>query len=337
MRQAVTPSAWKRKSAGIRTRGRQWTGVGAALLLAGGLVGCRCLSSKLPPLPPNAVKPVVAVTEFENETGFSGQWKLGRGIPDLLVAELMATRRVIVVDRKNLGDVLGEISRQGRDLFRKEDSVTRGRLKNARYLIRGVITDFTQTGSDSAWFKSARAAGGISGARALVMINLTVTDVETGEIISSVLADGSAKASGKWARFDYNGVTFGGELFFKTPIGEATQQAIRKAVARIALEIPYTTWKPRVADVAAESVIINGGENVGVQEGDLFEVREEGRVITDPATGNAIDHLAGKIVARIRITEVRATSADGILLSGRAQRGFFLEKINPPGPPAAGK
>lgn len=308
-------------------------GVGVSLLLAVFASGCRSLQPQLPPLPPNTIKPVVAVTEFENETGFSGQWKLGRGIPDLLVTELMNTRRVILVDRKNLGDVLGEITRQGHDLFRKEDSVARGRLKNARYLIRGVITDFTQTGSASAWFKSSKAAGGVSGARALVMINLTVTDVETGEIISSVPAEGSAKASGKWARFEYSGVTFGGDLFFRTPIGQATQEAIRKAVYRIAQDIPYTTWKARVADATAETVIINGGENVGVQDGDLFDVREEGRSVTDPGTGNTIDHIAGKIVARIKIIAVRETAADGIVLSGRAQRGFYLEKVTPPPPP----
>ncbi len=309
--------------------------IGVLLLLAVLASGCRSLSTQLPPLPPNAIKPVVAVTEFKNETGFSGQWKLGRGIPDLLVAELMNTHRLILVDRKNLGDVLGEITRQGRDLFRKEDSVTRGRLKNARYLIRGVITDFTQTGSASAWFRSSRAAAGGADARALVMINLTVTDVETGEILSCVPADGSAKASRKWARFDYNGVTFGGDLFFKTPIGRATQAALRKAVNRIVLDIPYTTWKPRIADATAESVIINGGENVGVQEGDLFNVREEGQSITDPGTGNVIDYIAGTIVARIKIIEVRATTADGIVMSGRPRRGFYLEKVMPASRPAA--
>ncbi|MBU4201099.1 MAG: CsgG/HfaB family protein [Verrucomicrobia bacterium] len=304
-------------------------GVGGFLLLAVFASGCRSFQPQLPPLPPNTIKPVIAVTEFENETGFSGQWKLGRGIPDLLVVELMNTHRVILVDRKNLGDVLGEIKRQGHDLFRKEDSVARGRLKNARYLIRGVITDFTQTGSSSAWFKSSKAAGGITGARAMIMINLTLTDVETGEIISCVPAEGSAKASGKWARFDYNGVAFGGDLFFRTPIGQATQEAIRKAVYRLAQDIPYTTWKARVADATAETVIINGGENVGVQEGDLFDVREEGRSVTDPGTGNTIDHIAGKVVARIKITEVRQTVSDGIVLSGRPRRGYYLEKVTP--------
>lgn len=300
---------------------------GSLLLLITAFIGCRTFPGKLPPLPPNAIKPVVAVTEFENETGFSGQWKLGRGIPDLLVAELMNTHRLILVDRKKLNDVVGEITRQGHDLFRKEDSVARGRLKNARYLIRGVITDFTQTGSGSAWFRSSKAAGGVTGARALVMLNITVTDVETGEIVSSALADGSAGASGKWAQFNYSGVTFGGDIFFKTPIGRATQEALRKAVFRIVQDIPYTTWKPCIADAKVDTVIINGGENVGVQVSDTFNVREEGRSITDPATGNVIDHIPGKVVGRIRIIDVRSTASDGIVLSGQAKRGDFLEKV----------
>ena len=69
--------------------------------------GCMSFSPSLPPLPADAIKPVVAVTTFRNETGFSGQWELGRGVPDLLVAELLQTKRVVVVDRQNLPEVVG--------------------------------------------------------------------------------------------------------------------------------------------------------------------------------------------------------------------------------------
>ncbi|MDP2991403.1 MAG: hypothetical protein Q8O57_12665, partial [Kiritimatiellota bacterium] len=60
----------------------------------GSFPGCISFPSALPPLPEDAIKPVVAVTTFRNETGFSGQWELGRGVPDLLVAELLQTKRV---------------------------------------------------------------------------------------------------------------------------------------------------------------------------------------------------------------------------------------------------
>lgn len=298
--------------------------------LAAGLclvfAGCRTMPASLPPLPENAIKPVVAVTDFENETGFTGQWQLGRGIPDLLVAELLKTERVVVVDRKNLNSVVNEIKRQGQGLFRKEDIVEPGRLKNARYLVRGVITDFTQTKSSTGWFRSSNAEIGGRGARAVVMIHLTVTDVETGEILCSIPAEGSAKASSSWIRFDYNDTSFGGDLFFKTPIGKATQEAMHNAVFMIIRHIPYATWQPRIADAIADIVVVNGGENVNIKEGDTFDVREIKRPITDPVTGNVIDWVPGKIVGRIKITRVHATSSDGMLLSGEAKRGHYLEK-----------
>ena len=292
------------------------------------LTGCSTFSLyKIPPLPENAIKPIVAVTDFKNETGFSGQWKLGSGIPDMLVSELLATDRLIVVDRQKLGVVIGEIMHQGKDLFRKEGSVERGRLKHAQYLIRGVITDFTQTRSASGWFRTHSIGIGGRGAKAIVMIHLTVTDVETGEIICSIPSEGSARASSQWVKFDYSNTAFGGDMFFKSPIGRATRQALRKAVYKIIQEIPFSLWKPRIAEAIPDIVVINGGENTGVNTGDIFDVHAKGQTITDPETGNVIDLIPGKIIGKIRITTVHSTSAEGIILSGKAKRGNYLEKV----------
>ncbi len=277
-------------------------------------------------MPENAIKPVVAVTDFANETGFSGQWKLGRGIPDLLVSELLATDRVIVVDRRQLNTVVSKIMRQGRDLFRKENSVEHGQLKNARYLIRGVIADFNQTKSASAWFRSSKAGAGIRGACATVMINLSIIDVETGEILCSIPAEGDAKASSKWVKFDYNNTSFGGEVFFKSPIGKATREAIRQAVFLIIQKIPFDIWKPRIAAALPDYVVVNGGRNVNLNEGDIFDVREESHPVTDPNTGNVIGRTPGKIIGRIRIISINETTSDGVVLSGEAGRGHYLER-----------
>jgi len=290
--------------------------------------GCLSFPRALPPLPADAIKPVVAVTTFRNETGFSGQWELGRGVPDLLVSELLQTKRVVVVDRQNLPEVVGEINKQGNELFRKEDGVTRGRLKNARYLIRGVITDFTQVGNTTGWFRSSKTEAGIWGARALVMINLTIIDVESGEVLCSVPAEGSAYASFYWAKFNYKDVSFGGDAFFKTPIGAATREAIQQAVREIMRHLPLTTWRARIAEAAATSVIINGGDNFCVQTNTVFNVRESGRTITDPTTGNIIDYIAGNVVGQVRVTQVRPQAAEGTIVSGKAKRGDFLERTD---------
>lgn len=271
------------------------------------------------------VKPVVAVMEFENLSGFSGQWNLGNGMADLLTAELIASGRCTVLERRHLGDVLGEIARQGDQLFRREGRVARGRLKNARYLVRGAVTDFAETGQSGGWLSGSRWRLFGRGARARVAIAVKVSDVETGEILTSVRAARSVSARGAGAEGRYKNIAFGGDVFLRTPLGRATEAAIREAVRRILHDLPAQYWQPRVAEAGPDAVVLNGGANVGLREGAVFQVREEGRPITDPVTGNVIEWVPGPVVGRVRVTEVRPTSAHAVLIQGTARRGQFLE------------
>jgi curli biogenesis system outer membrane secretion channel CsgG len=271
--------------------------------------------------------PVVGVTDFENRSNFSGQWNLGTGMAELLVNELLDSGRVTVLERKHLKDVLAEIALQSGSLFRKEGQVERGRLKNAKFLIRGVVTDFTVTSEGAGWFgiRSFRARG--SGSRARVAISIKVSDVENGEIISSVKADGTASAGGFGANYSDGNVAFGGDAFFRTPIGRATEAAIAKAVRQILRELPVQYWEPRVAEAGPDTVVINGGANVGLQEGEAFLVREDGRNVTDPITGNVIERIPGQVVGKVKVVNVREQSAHAVILQGLARRGHLLEPV----------
>lgn len=274
-----------------------------------------------------AVQPVVAVVDFEDLANFKGKWDLGRGMADVLVRELLRTERVTVIEREHLDDVLGEIVRQGRALFRKEGRVEPGRLKNAKYLVRGVITDFSETSR-----ASGRARTGLlrlfgSGARARVAITVTVSDVETGEIISSVSAAKAVSSGGGGFEAVYKGLAFGGDAFFKTPLGRATEDVVTKAVRRVLRDLPVETWQPRVAEGGVDQVIVNGGENVRLREGDVFLVRERAREVTDPVTGNPIRTIPGQVLGKVRVTKVYPTSADAVLIEGSAFRGHVLEPV----------
>lgn len=294
------------------------------LLICLGLSGCQMLSNRLPPVPPNVIKPVIAVALFENEAGFKGQWQLGRGIPDLLVAELLTTGYVTVVDRQNLSAVVSEIRYQDQDLFRKENNVQTGRLKSARYLVRGTITDFTQTGNSSGWFSAKSFKTSVFGSRAVVMVNITLIDVETGEILKSISADGTVGAFGLGSKVNYRNISFGGEKFFRTPIGKATRKALNKAVVEIVRALPFQAWQPRIADVSSKTVIINGGANFNLEAGNVFTAYEKGRLVTDPETGDVIGQHPGTPTAQIQITSVLATSAEAVILSGQPKRGDYL-------------
>jgi curli biogenesis system outer membrane secretion channel CsgG len=277
--------------------------------------------------PDKSMKPVVAVMDFENQAGFSGQWNLGGGMADVLVTQLLETDRVIVLERKNLGDVMSEIMRQGQDFFRSEGRVEKGRLKNAKYLIRGVVTDFTVTGDVSGWFGMPRARLFGRGSTSRVAVNIKVSDVETGEIVTSMKTEGSASGGGVGGAVNYKKVAFGGDAFFQTPLGKATDIAMRRAVKLILKNLPVQYWQPRVAEGGPDGVVINGGENVRVRVGDVFVVREDGRDIKDPVTGNVLERVAGRVVGRIEVNEVKPLSAHARILHGEARRGQILEAV----------
>lgn len=277
---------------------------------------------------PPVVKPVVAVTDFENRANFSGQWNLGGGMAEIMIERLMHSDEVIILERQHIDGVLAEIQRQALDLFRREGRAERGRLKNARYLIRGVVTDFTVTGDASGWFSSMGAKGRFRSARSRVGLYVTVSDVETGQIISAVRTEGTASSGGFSAHVDYKKVTFGGDAYFRTPLGRATRTAMERAVAQILGDIPRDRWRPRVAESGINRVIINGGENVGVKVGQRFKVRREGRIVTDPITGDVLERVPGAVVGTLEIKQVGPVSAHADLVDGEASRGDFLEGLH---------
>ncbi len=307
-------------------------------LLAAAVFFAACTTDR--PAPPasalsgRTLKPVVAVTDFENKAGFTGKWKLGEGMAELLITQLMEREDVIVLERQHLQDVIGEILLQGKELFRPEGKVKKGRLKNARYLIRGSVTDFTVGADASGWFNSPSVSIWGGGNRARVTINAYITDVESGEIIDSVEADGKVSRFALGGNVDYKAVAFGGRAFFNTPLGRATKEALREAADELVGSIPIEYWQARIAEAGPDRVILNGGADVGLEPGDQFAVRGEGRVVTDPVTGDVIDRRAGPVIGRVEVTAVRPSAAEGVLLEGRARRGDLLEPVPAASPDA---
>ncbi|MEI6516611.1 MAG: CsgG/HfaB family protein, partial [bacterium] len=118
-----------------------------SLITAALLSGCNMtFLDSIPALPEDQHAPVVAVTSFENRAGSEGQWKLGDGMADLLVSELVRSRNFVVVERQHFERITSELQRQQSSFFRHEGKTPVGNMKNAQYLIRGVVNDFSQTG-----------------------------------------------------------------------------------------------------------------------------------------------------------------------------------------------
>ena len=306
----------------------KWYPLGLLLLLLGGCAH-RGMQGLRPGMPnAEALLPVVAVVDFENRANFSGQWNLGSGFADLLTTALLHSRRAVVLERRDIADVIEELRRQQTELFRPEGRAALQELKNAEYLIRGTVTDFTVTGDSSGWFETARAF--VRGRKGVARVAMTVkiADVETGEILASIESSGKASSGGFSAGLRYRDVAFGGSSFFRTPLGQATTQALKDAARKILNALPQKTWDARVAEMHGENgVIVNGGENMGVAAGMRFRVREHPEEVTDPITGNVIERLAGVETGQIEIRSVSEQSSRGLLIEGTARRGSLLEPL----------
>jgi curli biogenesis system outer membrane secretion channel CsgG len=302
--------------------------------LTGLLILTGCISfHDVPPLPKGAVPPRIAVSTFENRSSFNGQWKLGPGIADLLVSELVKSKNFVVLERNNLSAVVDEIALQKNRLFRQEGKIREGRLENAQYLIRGVITDFSQVSGGSLWMGFRHLFIGSGGYTARVSLTLTIIDIESGKIVDSVQCSGEARAGEVYSKGAYKDVRFGGNKFFKTPLGNATAKAIRQGLHGIVKKVPKHYWKPMIADITPHQIILNGGKNRKFAIDQFYRVRQKGHAVTDPGTGDVLEILPGPVIGVIHVTEVRGKVAGAEVVSGYGfKRGQLLERIKPPQP-----
>ena len=267
----------------------------------------------------NFVKPTIAVMKFENRAPFPVGWDLSGGMRDVLVDRLVATGRFQVIERPELDSILRELRFQQSGATRNQARAKLGRIKNVEYLVKGTVTDFGHVSSSS----GSLGLGGLDffggGTRAVMSMTLYVVDVESGEIVCSESLEESVRAKDIAVKVAYKDVAFGGKVFYKTPLGRATAKVIDRAVRRVSKFVAARPWEPKIAAVQPDGqVILNGGQNRGVQLEAVYEVVEAGAPIIDPDTGDPIGAHPGKILGRLRIVSVRDQYAISEILVGEA-------------------
>jgi len=279
--------------------------------------------------PEKFVKPVVAVESFENRAPFPLKWNLGEGMAEQLLASLARSARVTIVSRSALPAVFQELNMQNDPRFRPEGRATPGRLKNAQYLVRGTVTDFTHVAGGGLHFFRGLSHGRTSAQVAIVTLAVSVVNIESREVVTRTFS-GRAWASDLSLQVAYKDTAFGGGAFYRTPLGKATDEAIWDAVHWVVKEIAGERWTPRIARIADGRIYLNGGKDRHVRAGDEMEVIEQGEAILDPVTGDELGREPDHVVGRLRVSEVyeRYTIAD--VVSGMEFRvGQMCRRISP--------
>jgi len=254
----------------------------------------------------------IAVSKFGASGAFLsvyGGWDIGGGLAAQLTTELINSGRFIVVERAALGEILREQEMALEKIVTKETASRVGRLLGAQFLIRGEVTEFEQQagGGGGQIGITKFPLGGVLGLQtttAHVGMDIRLIDTTSGQILQSHRVEAKARETGVAAEIDTKTVSFGGDTFYKTPLGKASREAIREGVLFIIRQMEAVSWTGRVADVIGGKVYINSGSSANIKVGDTFVVSTVLREVIDPETQQVLGVLEDKL-GEIRVEAVQ--------------------------------
>jgi curli biogenesis system outer membrane secretion channel CsgG len=227
---------------------------------------------------------IVVIGEFANPPRAAVGWRdIGSGMSETLVRSL-----------QNRGDYDARIG--ARDW--KQDSdipAIRQAHPDASIFVTGSVTDFHQTGE----LAEPIARRGVFSRRseAVVAVQLSIFDLESGRIILSDHVAGTADAGETPAKQLYKDLSFGSYLFWSTPLGRASDQALARVIECIGRAAPAAdgAMSPRIIAVTGfRRVSIEGGRDRGLKvAGEFYLVRDSNggtspTLILDPVTGHPV-------------------------------------------------
>jgi curli biogenesis system outer membrane secretion channel CsgG len=262
----------------------------------------------------------IAVTAFENKVKtpwWGASWKIGDGLAEMLTTELSKTGQFIVVERQALGDIVKEQELGQSGLIRGETAARTGQVLGAQIVVRGAVTEFEEQASGGGAgirFGGFGAEGKVQNAH--VALDIRLIDTSTGQVIASHNAAKSAPSAGGGIGANIGNVTFGGDAFFQTPLGQATRAAMQDALQFImATAFKAVTPSFSLVKVDAGMAYINAGANSNVRVGDVFMVYSKGEDLVDPDTGLKLGSDE-KLVGSIQISNVQEKFSIGTIRSG---------------------
>jgi curli biogenesis system outer membrane secretion channel CsgG len=274
-------------------------------------------------------KKTVFVSAFESADMLYGQ-ATGEGLSQMLLEAIMNDGRFLAVERLAYADVEAEQQLGKLGATTAETAPQTGQLLGASVIIRGTVTKFNPKAKGGGLSLGAgglfggNSGLGMSGNTAVVEISLRLIDATTGQVISTAKAEGSASAkefnATLYSRGDFE---IGGTQFKATPLGQAAEQAIQAALARIATGLEKVPWTALVIENADGTVYVNAGTNQNVTPGLTLGVYRKTKELVDPATGAVIDTLIDK-VGTVQIESVREKTSLARATSGAPERGDML-------------
>ncbi len=264
------------------------------------------------------VKHAIGCTDFRNESGWRGHWELGHNLTAMLESALRDTGRFVLVEREKLADVLAEQNLAASGRAAASQVARKGLIRPARYIATGSITEVSEGRSGVGGGISVggiRLGGTRTEAQLAVIVKLV--DTTTGEIVAQQRVVGRAGRTGMNVGVSVGRVSTELGGFLKTPLGEAAQDCINQAAMFIARKMEEYPVEGSVVKTGDDGrVIINRGAEYGVAAGQELTMVRPGDLLIDPDTGAVLERAPGKVIGRLKVTEVTEKVAYCEVLEG---------------------
>jgi curli biogenesis system outer membrane secretion channel CsgG len=238
------------------------------------------------------LKKRVAVINFEDRSGYGHH--IGNGVSDMLVTSLVESDQFIVIERKELDEVLKEQGLGQSGLVTPQSAAKVGQLLGVQRIITGSVTEF---GS-----KENKVGGGFGGfnlgvstTTARVAVDLRIVDTNTGEITMAKTGEGEDSSTG----LDNVGIQdidfHNSSTWDNTQLGIAARAAINECVEYITDDMQGLPWEGKIIKADGATIYMKPGSKGGVQPGMVFAVYRPGEALIDPDTGISLGSEESKI------------------------------------------
>jgi len=265
-------------------------------------------------------KRTIAVGKIDVIPGVLGPYSAaatGPGVAAMLTTALDESGRFIVAERDDLGQVLNEQELVTNHLAQGSAGPVAGAVIPAQYLLVGAVTELTDSDKGSSIGIGIGGLpkglfGGLSlnGQKGRVAMDLRLVNTRTGQVEDSFSVKKEISSTGVGLNGGYKAITFGGNQFWTTPLGEAMRAALNEAVARIASDMAKGGWEALVAQVTDDTIYINAGSDAGLKIGDRLVVEHVIGTVTDPATNRVLT------VQKARLADIELSAVEGKFATG---------------------
>lgn len=273
----------------------------SALLLASGCGGSAPEVKAAPPVEDriessySGPRMRVAVGAFEElevakalmeQMGMKG---VGPLITEQITTGLVKTKRVTVLERAQIGKIVGNLQfeKEGdmSKYFDQGTTVESGKFLGAQGVLVGIVTEFEPNvsggggGLDMAKIGSAK----FHKDKAVVGIEIRLVEQQTGKILAAGSGRSELSSNKGEMSVGYFGIGGKADVYWKTPLGEATQAAAKSALKALIAEVEKVTWEGGVLDTKGpEKIFLDAGEDLNLRIGDRFRVVHRGDPINGP-------------------------------------------------------